>query len=403
MPLPPLADRSSRGRLLTLLLYAAFIGYQSLAAGGTWHCGGDVLEVPRRIARGDLLVNIVAYVPLGALCVAAAWPVNRRVSTIVLVVVGSAMLVSLYSLGMELVQACEPKRVSSAIDWAANSAGGAAGAIGCAFVLMLRLPRGLPALTLDDPRLRACTLAVALLWIASETMPWLFSLDLGQARSHLRFLVRSDPLADLDPWRIARHAGAWLAIAAACRLVVRSTPAALACIGLMAAASLGLQVIAFARVPLSFAELFGMAAALGPAALGILLLRERHALRAWPVALLAGVIVVLVAYQLHPEVEKNAGRSFGWWPRVGFGSPIGALDFAWLFGWVGLSTVAAAEWARRAMVPAWPQAWPAAIVALVFLLELAQAFVPGRSGDTSAVLFTGLAVIATRAALREIE
>ena len=403
MPWPPLADRGARGRLLALLAYAAFIAYQSLAAGGEWSCGGDLLEVPKRIARGDLLVNVVAYMPLGALCVVATWPARRRASTIALAIVGSVVFVSAVSLGLELLQACEPKRVSSAIDWLANSAGGAVGVVVGAVVMGLRLSSAWPSVALDDPRLRACTLGVALLWIGSETMPWIFSLDLGQARSHLRFLVKTDPIAGLDPWRLGRHAGGWLAIAAACRLVVRSAPGALVALGVLAAASLGLQLLVFARVPLSFAELFGMALALVPAAAAIVALRARPASAVWPVTLLGGAVMVLLAYQLHPEVGGAAARPFSWWPRVGFGRQIGALEFAWLFGWVGLSTVAASEWARRASVPAWPQVWPLALIVLVFALELAQVLVPGRSGDTSAVLFTSFAVVATRAALRDID
>ncbi|BCS35515.1 hypothetical protein TBR22_A47460 [Luteitalea sp. TBR-22] len=405
MPSPAPGERGRQTRLLALLAYAAFIGYQSLAAGGTWACGGDVLEVPKRIPRGDLLVNVVAYVPLGALCVVAAWPARRRASRIALAALVSALAVSLFSLTMELVQACEPRRVSSAIDWLANSTGGGVGVAVGVLVMVLRWPRALPSLALDDLRLRACTLAVALLWIGSETMPWVFSLDLGQARSHLRFLVHADPLDGLDPWRLARHAGAWLAIAASCRLVVRSAAGGAASLVLLAAASVLLQLLVFARVPLSYAELFGMTAALIAAIAGMAALRagrESRNARVWPVVLLVGVVMVMAAYELHPESGHRAARGFGWWPRVGFGRQIGALEFAWLFGWAGLSAVAAAEWARRASMPAWPQAWPAALVALVFALELAQAFVPGRSGDTSAVLFTAFAVIATRAALRDI-
>lgn len=387
------------GRAFAFLLYAAFIGYQSLAAGGPWACDGAVLEMPRRIPRADLLVNIVAYVPLGALCLIAAWPRRRNAGAAVVAIGGSLLAVSLYSLTLELVQACEAWRVSSAVDWLANSAGAAIGVGLTALVLVRHLPAGLPPLTLDDPRLRTCTIAVVLLWIGGETMPWVYSLDVSQARGNLRFLAQASPFSALDPWRVARHAGAWLAVAASCRLATRGRVSGLALLAGAALLSVGLQVLVFARVPLSYAELLGMAMAIVPAAVFMLGRRDWRLPAASPVALLAGIVVVLLAYELHPG-SGSVPQAFGWWPRVGFGRPLDALEFAWLFGWAGLATVVAAEWAGRASPLGRPRQWPAGIVALVLVLELAQVFVPGRSGDTSAVLFTGLAVMATRAVLR---
>jgi hypothetical protein len=164
------------------------------------------------------------------------------------------------------------------------------------------------------------------------------------------------------------------------------------------ALSLGLQLLLDASAPLSFEELVGMAsaAALVPAMVrGADVPRRRR----WAVGLLACAVLTVAAYELRPEPGAPT-QAFSAWPMVGLGGRLGALDYALLFGWYGLSVVVAAQWASVEGQPRARLAWPAAAIALMLVLELAQTLIPGRGPDTSAVLFTLLAVLGSTAVLR---
>ena len=132
----PDASRSRavpRSIYLALLTYAAFIVYQSLAAGGAWVCRGPVLDVAARLSRTDVLANVLAYIPLGMLLSLAgargvsAGPsrTRSRVGGALAGIAGLAVL----STVMEVVQACQSARVSSAWDVLANVTGGAVGIV----------------------------------------------------------------------------------------------------------------------------------------------------------------------------------------------------------------------------------------------------------------------------------
>ena len=112
-----------------VLLYAAFIAYQSLADGGAWVCGGDVLEWPRpRLAHrrpGQRRGVRPARMAVRDVGQRRGAPEGSSASASLL---ASVALVSLFSLALEIAQSCQAGRVSSAIDWATNSAGAVLGA-----------------------------------------------------------------------------------------------------------------------------------------------------------------------------------------------------------------------------------------------------------------------------------
>ena len=372
MPVPSSARRTS---LFALLLYTAFIVYQSLAQGGAWACTGAVLEVGARISRSDMLANVVAYVPLGLLLVLAAtraWvgpsgrpPLVRVLAT----VVGATVAIGLLSLGMELVQACQAARVSSLYDLIANVTGGALG-VGAGLALRaaptLLGPRLTSSVSTPDVRLRLLTAAVALGWVVSQTMPWVFAVDVGTVRSNLSFLRHWADGAPLDAWRLLRHAGAWGAVGCACRLLARGRMPSLAAFVLTAGVSLALQLLLDAHAPLSFEELAGMTVAGVVIVASVLVSSEACHTRRWASALL-----------------------------------LGAIDYALLFGWFGLAAVVAARWADADGHTPARRRWPAGAILVTFLLEVAQTAIPGRGPDLSAPLFTVLAVLLTAAVLAD--
>jgi VanZ family protein len=392
--------------VLALPAYAAFLVYQSVAAGGRWTCRGPVLDVAARISRTDLLANLLAYVPLGVLLVLA---MSRRAaderspsrSPLVVALVGAAC-VTVLSTAMEVVQACQAARVSSVYDVLTNVAGGLAGILG-GFALTTRAvaPPLLAGVHGRSHRwLPSLTLAVVVVWIASQTLPWTFAVDVGTVRSNLSFLRRGPGLDALDGWRVLRHAAAWVAIGAACHLLVRNAARRALTIAAAITASLTLQLLLDARAPLSIEELLGVVVGTvivaPPSLLGA---PGRTRTYPWAAAVFLGALGSVAAYQLQPAAGGTAAGTFSIWPQVGLAGLRGALDYAMLFAWFGLASVVATEWARHDAARRAARWWPAVAVAAALALEIVQMRMPGRGADLSAPFFTLLGVLATRACL----
>lgn len=123
--------RADRGALVAYLLMLA---YASLNPFFGWRApeAFTLFAWPKYVIAFDVILNIAAYAPLGAMLAAL---VRQRVKIanfrltrdaqiwLVTVAAGAAL-----SLGFELLQACLPGRVSSFVDLLANTTGGAAGA-----------------------------------------------------------------------------------------------------------------------------------------------------------------------------------------------------------------------------------------------------------------------------------
>ena len=401
MTRPP--EPSRRTGVLALAAYAAFLVYQSLAGGGAWSCGDAVLVASARPSRADLLANMVAYLPLGVLVVhAATRGAAARGPRLAMRIAGGVLLIAALSLAMELLQVCLAARVSSAYDVVANTIGGVVGAaiaLGSRSLSGNLRTRGNAGVTLVDPRLRGLTVGVAAVWVAAQAAPWVFSLDVGTVRANLSFLRHWSDAPPLDAWRVVRHAGAWLAVACACRLVAADRRVAVASVLGVGAVSIILQVLIDAQAPLSVEELGGMAIGVASALplLGVSGRAPRG--RRWAMAMACGALLSVAAYELRPDPIGAAARAFSWWPLVGLGGPLGALDYALLFGWFGFTAVVAAQWAGRDGVAHAPRSWPAVAVLTTLVFELLQTRIAGRGPDVSAPLFTLLAVLATTACL----
>lgn len=114
-----------------LLLYALLVLYSGLAPWSGWRDLGVApfafltAPVPRHLTTFDLIVNVLGYLPLGALVVFAAHPRVRGVAAALLAVLVGVLL----SLTIEAAQTFLPSRVPSNIDLATNSAGALAGAL----------------------------------------------------------------------------------------------------------------------------------------------------------------------------------------------------------------------------------------------------------------------------------
>jgi VanZ family protein len=373
--------RQRHAVLAALVLYALGLAYLSLAYSGRWACTEVPLFGPRLLSypRADILANVVAYVPFGAmLAYAAAGTADSGWSRalVAALVVGAAL-----SLGLELTQACLPGRTSSWADVAANLAGVAVGAL--LALVWHRLVQDAggagPFGLLADPPVGPLALAALLAWVAHQTFPWSLSIGLETFRQSVAIV---EPLlagaAELDPMTLARHTVSWLSAGLLLRAVSRPGTPVVPAMLLLAALTIGVQL--FLELPrLSEESIVGLALALP-----VLLLLDRppaHALH--PQLLLAATLALTALHQLQPGPYAVYYR-FSWLPVFGGGSPLGALQTGLFFFACALAYAVAAAWMRPER-PRWAII-AALTVAWQLLLELAQTRVPGRVPDTSTPL-----------------
>jgi VanZ family protein len=127
---PMSAESRSRLALYLALGYTLLVVYASLSPFSGWRDPGHgpwhflLGPWPRYVGVFDLIVNVLAYVPLAALVTASALPSARPwVAGTIGLLAGFAL-----SLSLEGVQAYLPQRISTLVDLAANSLGAGIGA-----------------------------------------------------------------------------------------------------------------------------------------------------------------------------------------------------------------------------------------------------------------------------------
>jgi VanZ family protein len=160
--------------------YTLILVYASLAPFVGWQQprGITLLDWPRYITYFDVFINIAAYTPLGALIAAQLQhplePVagkNRRWLLIVGVAVAAGFVLSF---SLEFLQAFLPGRVSSPLDFLANTAGTALGAV---FTLapfgreVIRLLLSLRRHHFSDAPLTDWGILLLVLWLVAQLNP----------------------------------------------------------------------------------------------------------------------------------------------------------------------------------------------------------------------------------------
>ena len=129
-----MAINSGRSRLAAYvaLAYTLVIVYASLQPFDGWRMPPAALfdfllaPWPRYITSGDIVLNVAAYLPFGAMLVVALRPRSTGAAGIAVAVALAATL----SLVLESVQMFLPARIASNIDLLANAGGAALGAAG---------------------------------------------------------------------------------------------------------------------------------------------------------------------------------------------------------------------------------------------------------------------------------
>ena len=173
------------------LAYILVIVYASLQPLQGWRAPPEEVlgflkaPWPRYITAGDVMLNIVAYLPLGAiLFTALRSPLAPAAAFIAATLIAAAL-----SLGLESVQMFLPMRISSNLDLFANSAGAAIGAL-AAWIFSLPALASHPLVTMRRRTLRTdalgdCGLIVVALWILIQFHHAPLALGSGDLRETL--------------------------------------------------------------------------------------------------------------------------------------------------------------------------------------------------------------------------
>ena len=165
--------------IVALILYVSLYPFQFGADGPT------AMEVLRelswaRASRGDMLNNVLLYVPLGFCIALSVEPRFGRLSGIAAGLVGGALL----SITMEIMQGSIATRVPSLTDLSLNAAGALAGAIGGSawHALGARMtPHANPV-----GRSGAIALVVLVLWLIARLWPFVPDASLRQLKRAVR-------------------------------------------------------------------------------------------------------------------------------------------------------------------------------------------------------------------------
>jgi VanZ family protein len=295
---------------------------------------------PRYPTAGDALLNVLAYLPLGAMLFAALRPpLSPAVAFITATVIAATL-----SLALESVQMFLPTRIASNVDLLANGTGGLLGAL-AAWVFALPALAGNPFIVLRRSFIRTgalgdCGLIVIALWLLIQCHPAPLALGGGDMREALRLA----PLFEHTPqsYLIIDAAVAAFATAAIGVLVTlllqpgRSAVPALALTFALAFAVKSIAALTLARSAHWLQWLTpGMATGF---AIGITLLasllqfpRARRTAGA-ALCIVAGIIIVNTA----PENPYQATPAFMLSPQpthlLNFGNIVRVLSQAWPFG-----------------------------------------------------------------------
>ena len=293
------------------LAYTLVIVYASVQPFSGWRMPpAEVLAfltapLPRFITATDITLNVVAYLPLGAL-LAVALSARCGAGTAAAL---ATLLAALLSLALEHAQVFLPSRIASNLDLAANAAGAAAGAL-AAWLCTLPAVADNPLARLRRRLMRNdtagdCGLLALAVWLFVQFDPAPLALASGDLREAL----------DAQPWlrfSPALYQNAEAAVAALAVVVLGLLAAQLttgpraALVAALAALTLTLAVKSFAVWSLSRNALpthwLTPGVTTGIATGGALLLALLWLSRAWRSAVaVACLLAALILVNLMPE------------------------------------------------------------------------------------------------------
>jgi len=315
-----------------------------------------------RTSRGDVVANLLLYMPLG-LCLMLAWPARW---TRTRGFIWSVAFGTLLSLLVELLQVHASSRVSSLTDLVLNAAGTAIGALGAIIYLAMGSTIRLPGTTAGRPH--PVPLGLIALWLAFRLAPFVPTIDWQKYKDALKPLFFEPQLLWFD---VLRYTIGWLVVGYAVRQVWRREYSVFALVFLAVVVLVG-RVVVVGKT-LAASEVAALFACIPIAALLIVLPERRRAL------ILSLLLVIIIALAgLKPFTLQVQGHNFSWVPFMSSLNDSLEVNYSillekcfWYFALIWLLT-------RRGM-----SVLVAAISTAVFLgiIEAIQVWIPGRSAE----------------------
>jgi VanZ family protein len=344
-----------------LILYGSLFPFQFAALGE--RALPALLENLRfqRTSRGDLVANLLLYMPFG-LCLVLAWPAHwRRLTALVATVIVGTLL----SLAVELLQAYAPLRVTSLTDVIINAIGTLAGGVIAIVYLELGTTLRIPGVVSGRPD--PVPLGVLLLWLAFRLAPFVPTIDWQKYKDAIKPLLTPE-LAVLDTFR---YLVGWLVVGYTVRQLWRREYALLALFVIVIIVLAGrVMIVGKVLVP---SEILALLVCMPLAALFVSIPdRQRATLL---IVLLAATIVLegLKPFQVVAEPQ-----AFSWVPFKSSLTDSLEVNYSvllekcfWYFSLVWLLT-------RRGLGVAAAAFTTAALLAGI---EVVQLWLPGRSAE----------------------
>ena len=326
-----------------------------------------------RTSRGDIVANLLLYMPLG-LCVVASlphrWPAFAR---FVLAVAAGAAL----SLTVELLQTMELARVASLTDLALNTAGTALGAVGALVYLAVGTQLKLPGLVESRPA--PVPLGFVLLWLSYRLAPFVPTLDWQKIKDSLKPVLLAPAF---DGFEALRFLVGWLVVAQAVRRIWRPEYALLVLVLLACGTQFGRILVVGKAVNLAEIVALALMFALLP-------LMQRLTTARRLLLLIVALTAIILVQGFEPWRIDATAHAFSWVPFKNSLSDSLEINVTTLLEkcfWYG-----SLVWllARRSGALS---ASALAVAVLVAAIEWLQRWIPGRSAEiTDPLLVLGAA------------
>ena len=350
------------GASAVLILYGSLFPFRMRTSADL-----DLLDVValtfKPTTRGDIVANLLLYMPLG-LCLTfawrgrgARWPLARTI------LIGTAL-----SVAVEVTQIYLRFRVSSLTDVALNAIGTLCGAFAATAYAALGTSVRIPALA--SSRLDPAALSVVILWLSFRLAPFVPTIDWQKYKDALKPLFIDPQVGALE---LLRYVTGWLLVSYAVRLLTRREYVLAATLAIVGIVLFGRLVVV--GKTLNVSEIAALAACVPLAAVLIALRDQRR------VAVLAALLTAaIVAQGLAPFELLPHAQGFSWMPFRSSLSGSIELNYSvllekcfWYFSLVWVLSRCGWNAAAAALGTA----------SLVATIEVVQMWLPGRSADVT--------------------
>jgi VanZ family protein len=328
----------------------------------------------QRAGRGDRILNVLLYLPLGfCLFLWLATRLNRVVALVLATLLGT-----LLSITIEALQVYISVRVPSLTDLTLNTLGALLGATGGLAWRGLSALMHLPSRAEKPARDPGAALVIAL-WLAWRFAPFVPQLDLGKLKSALQPLFSPQ----FEPAAVFVYLTCWLVVNQAIAALFSRPRRLEALLIVIAVVLIGRLLVA--NQTFVAAELLALLLVLP-----LVVLMHRLTPRPRRAALVLAVIAVLIIHALAPFNFSAPGAHFDLWPFLGWLAPglpgaLQTIDWLHVFGHLFLS--AALIWVLREWGAHISVALGAA-TALALIMELMQMWLPQHDATITDPLLT---------------